>query len=429
LGVSELTPIIIMSFNRPHFLEPTLQSLLDQRDDAIRDREVHLFQDGAVNRYSHIRYARDEDIDGSVSIFSKAFPKGVIHKSPDNIGIFESFRRAEAFCFRERGFNCAYFFEDDLILSPVYLEVMDELKDWAVAEENVAYFAAYGNYYADAQELRDHKHELMALDHHWAFGLLREPWKKLQPLLADYEAIVGGEDYSRRDHRRVFDLYKNSDIAPRASSQDAAKALACSRLGLWRANTYVPFARYIGTTGQHMTPEQFKELGFERTLMSKDKVRIIPPSGSRVQELIEEQAALFRSIRAEEYAGLVEALPNRYLNPLRLCSREDVRYGYELLLNRPPEDESVYQRLVDHHSVISFIRGVTGSEEFRGLSLDERSRLATREDVLYAYRLTLHRDPENEAIFSSHVGITDARQLILSIWNSQSRNSLWKTLE
>ena len=52
-------PIIIMSFNRPQFLGPDLGSLKGQRPDTLEGREIHLFQDGAVNRYSRLCDARE----------------------------------------------------------------------------------------------------------------------------------------------------------------------------------------------------------------------------------------------------------------------------------------------------------------------------------------------------------------------------------
>jgi hypothetical protein len=41
--------IAIMSFNRPHYLEPVLKALSEQVDCRISKRPIFLFQDGAVN--------------------------------------------------------------------------------------------------------------------------------------------------------------------------------------------------------------------------------------------------------------------------------------------------------------------------------------------------------------------------------------------
>ncbi len=90
-------PLAIMSFDRPAFLEQVLESLKAQRGGAMDGREVHLFQDGAVNRYSGITYADAADIDKCVAIFHAAFPGGKVHRSEDNIGVCENFLRAEEY--------------------------------------------------------------------------------------------------------------------------------------------------------------------------------------------------------------------------------------------------------------------------------------------------------------------------------------------
>ena len=84
-----------MSFNRAQFLSPVLASLKAQSPPGVAGREMHLFQDGAVNRYSRLRYATDDEINECVALFEQEIPDGVVHASRDNIGICENFRRAE----------------------------------------------------------------------------------------------------------------------------------------------------------------------------------------------------------------------------------------------------------------------------------------------------------------------------------------------
>jgi len=423
------TPIIIMSFNRPQFLRPVLKSLIDQADDSLAGRSVHLFQDGAVNQYSRIRYAADSEIDESVDVFKEHFPNGVVHRAPFNIGIMENFRRAERFVFEENEFSCAYFFEDDLILSPNYLTVMDTIQRWGEDTNRISYFAAYGNYYAPQAEALEHKGEFITLDHHWAFGLYREHWKAMQPLLKPYEAVVLGTDYSRRDHRKIFALYESETASPRASSQDAAKAFASQKLGLWRCNTFTTYAKYIGNTGQHMTPELFREIGFDRTIIQHHVGSLRFPTHEDILSKLSAQENLFKEVRQYELNSLLRNLPPRELNPLRLCEEQDVVNGYRLFLARDPENENVVKSLIGRHTVIDFISGLARSEEFQSLGGTLAHRPATRDDVTYSYSLALHREPESEIIFANHIGKTDARQLILDIWNGQSRKALWSKIE
>ncbi len=407
------TPIIVMSFNRPQFLEKVLASLKAQIPGSLDGREIHLFQDGAANRYSRLRYARDVDIAASIEVFKSFFPEGIVHAVEDNIGICENFQRAERFIFEDRDFECAYFLEDDLVLSPAYLNMMDALQEWAEGMPNVAYFAAYGNYYADRKEIQDQRRELMTLDHHWGFGLLRRHWRAMQPLLAPFYDVVVGTDYSRRHHQEVFALYEAQDAAPRASSQDAAKAFACARLGVWRCNTVMPFAKYIGDVGQHMTSEVFEALGFSRVIVANEMIRLRYPVEAEVAAAIAEQQRLFEEVHRSELADLIINLPGRKYDPIRTCDRNDVIFGYRLFLNRDPESEAVIAARTDTQTVYKFVRGLVESREFREGDSFPQTRVCTRDDVIYVYRLCLHRDPE-PTVVAEHVGNTDARSLALA---------------
>jgi hypothetical protein len=425
------SPIVIMSFNRPQFLAPVLESLQAQRGGTLDEREIHLFQDGAVNRYSHIRYATDEDIAASVDLFRHQFPQGVVHDYADNIGICENFRRAERYLFEEREFEVAYFLEDDLVLSPVYIQMLDRLGAWATTVPNVAYFAAYGDYYSNAADINTRRRELMTLDHHWGFGLVRRHWRKMQALLEPFYNIVCDSDYSRRDHRAIYGLYASLEASPRASSQDAAKAFACDRLGLWRANTVVPFAKYIGTVGQHMTPEAYNAIGYDRTVVSNEAVdnpRF--PEKKQIEQHLAEQRSIFMEIREKEYDGLIAALPARKYNPLRFCERSDIVNGYQLFLSREPASEQLVQGLVGHKSVYEFVSDLVATDDFKRVNGSTAPpRICSRDDVFYAYRLCLHRDPDNEQVFERHVGKHDAHSLTKDIWNGPERQKVWASVE
>jgi hypothetical protein len=424
-------PIAVISFNRPQFLRQVLASLKAQRAGTLAEREIHLFQDGAVNRYSRIRYAYDMDIAASVDIFRNHFPNGTVHQSADNLGVCENYRRAERYLFEERELEVGYFLEDDLVLSPVYIEMMDRLCRWAETRPNVAYFAAYGDYYSGPADIAARRRELITLDHHWGFGLLRRHWRKMRGLLEPYYEIVSGNDYSRRDHRNIYALYTPYELAPRASSQDAAKAFACDRLGLWRVNCVVPFARYIGNVGQHMTPKAFAAIGFDRATVAKEPVEDLDlPGEGEIERHLKDQRAQFVEIRSAEFASLLAGLPPRKYNPIRLCERDDIIFGHRLFLNREPAPKQVRAELARRKSVFQFVTALAKTESFRNRAAGmDNSRPCSRGDVNYIYRLCLHCDPESEQLFEAHVGKTAAGVLTRATWNSVHRKNLWATIE
>ncbi len=358
-------PIAIMSFNRPDYLASTLDSLRAQSDGTLEGREIHLFQDGFVNLYSKLKYAERADIYRCIAVFLTRFPKGRVHSWGDNIGICENFYRAESYMFDERGFEFVFFFEDDMILSPVYLAMMDILQGFAERSPRVAYFAAYGAYHAQPEEIEQRRRELVNLENHFGFGLRKSAWARIREFLGPYYKIIRGNDYARRDHRAVFDLFAKSDAVPRASSQDAAKSWACDQLGLWRCRTFVPFARYIGSRGAHMTQEAYDRMGFGRTVIVTEPIHDLDfPDDAGIDQKLAEQHALFARIKQNELDSLLASLPAAELNPMRRCTAEDVKMAYRLLLHREPESLAVIERHTNGQDVYSFIQSVVSSVEF-----------------------------------------------------------------
>ena len=358
-------PIAIMSFNRPGYLAKTLASLKAQTPESLHGREIHLFQDGAVNLYSKIRYAAQADINRSMAIFREHFPQGQVHFWEHNVGICENFCRAESHLFQERGFEFAYFFEDDMVLSPVYLEMMELLQRFAERSPRVAYFSAHGDYGAQPEEIAQRRRELINLDQHWGFGLRRRAWARVHEFLAPYYKIIEGTDYSRRDHVAVFQLFSESGAVPRGSSQDAAKAWACDQLGLWRCSTVAPFGRYIGSKGAHMTQEAYDAAGFGRTIVQAAVIEdLVFPDDSGIDAKLAEQRASFVAVKRDELSHILALLP-RELNPMRRCTADEVRMAYRLLLHRDPESQEVIDHHARHTAVYTFVRGVIESKEFR----------------------------------------------------------------
>jgi hypothetical protein len=420
-----LTPIAIMSFNRPHFLAETLRSLLAQEGGEYDKREVHLFQDGAINRWSRMRYASEQDIEACIDLFRQAFPCGRVHYTGDNIGICENFCRAEEHFFEKNSFATAWFFEDDMILSPVYFRMMERLQKYAAMTPRVAYYSAYGNYYAGREEVAANRRAIIPLDHHWAFGLQREAWSRMRQQLEGYYALVRGQDYARRWHKAIFEYFAKSQRVPRGSSQDAAKSWACARLGLLRLRTFAPFARYIGTQGAHMTQAKFDELGFANTQIELQEITDLRfPSADDITEMLDEQRRLLSEIYRDELKDIVATLPARKYNPMRPCTEADVVAAYRLLLNRNPESQELIERHVRETRIYTLVRGIIRSREYQdvkdgkakparlGLPAD---RLCSGEELQVAYNLLLHRDPDPRAIKTTD---KTTAHVLLEIFNS-----------
>ncbi len=259
-------PVIVLSFNRPRYLQPVLESLRKQIPEIDASR-VHLFQDGAVNAFSGIRYAEDRDIAECMALFRDLFPRGHLHVSQQNIGICENFLLAERFAFLTLRAPVAYFFEDDLVLSENYLAALDALRRSFSTEPRIGYFNACGARRSSLEEQRKNLGKIKDMQQLWGFALKRSHWNDMQPLLASYYKLVCGQDYRRRPHDAIRALYQTWGFSRKHSSQDAAKDLATHALGHWRASTYICLARYIGEQGTHSNPALYAERGFADTIV------------------------------------------------------------------------------------------------------------------------------------------------------------------
>jgi len=279
-------PLAVLSFNRPGYLSQVLESLAAQT--ALNGRPVHLFQDNAVNVYSGVRYARDEDIAANIDMFKARFPQGVVHLAPHNLGIALNFLRAEQFVFEELGREVAYFFEDDMILSPHYLVMMDRIYERVRAADRVGYFAAYGKLSTPVAVQRLKGGRMMRLTLHWAFGLTRQHWRDLRIWLEPYYKLIEGHDYRQLPRSRIFQHYRSLGIPIRGTNQDTLKRIGTYALGRVGINTHACFAQYIGVDGVHFRREQFEHHGYDRTEMYPEPVDLSFP---RVEQLARYWAA------------------------------------------------------------------------------------------------------------------------------------------
>lgn len=256
-------PIAVMSFNRPDYLRQVLISLAAQDDGS--HGPVHLFQDGAVNPISGRRSADQADIDRCLEIFRVIFPNGIVHYKGYNVGVAQNFFEAESYFFNEIKAEAVYFFEDDMVLSPYYLRLMDFFFELYREPRKVGYFAAYGSLKAPAAEQAKKRLELRRLAHHWGFGLFRHHWLEMQPIMQKYYEVTLGRDYRDRDHKIITGSYRDRGILIGVSSQDDVKKSVSYYLGRPSLNTFAVYGRYIGAKGLHMTPESFEKTGYHLT--------------------------------------------------------------------------------------------------------------------------------------------------------------------
>ncbi|MCQ4158497.1 hypothetical protein NON00_00960 [Roseomonas sp. GC11] len=261
-------PVILFAFDRPDYLERVCAGLSRQRGVVLDPTNIWLVQDGAISPRTGRRYARDEDIAASIATFRRHFPLGTVLASPHNLGIARNILRGERLVFDELNAEIGYFFEDDLEPGPWYLWALERLRVITAAFPRIVYFGAYGDH------RRDYPGPVVKyipLEHHWGFALRREGWRQMMDWLRPYYALLEGRDYRDRPNGAILELFRPLSIASEASSQDAAKSIACLHLGLSRVMTTVSFGRYIGERGHSFSPEHFRHMGFDRMRIAESE--------------------------------------------------------------------------------------------------------------------------------------------------------------
>jgi cephalosporin hydroxylase/glycosyltransferase involved in cell wall biosynthesis len=302
-GLDEMSvkfPIIVMSFNRPNYLAKVLTSIRNQNGIELSDRPILLFQDAAVSPITGKRYADDSQIELAVRTFKSVFPEGKVMLAEHNLGICRNFRRAESYVFEFLKAECAYFFEDDMVLSPNYFSIMDRIADFALTSGRIGYFAAYGNHTIPLEEQMRRSSVVGRLEHHWAFGLVRHHWLELNEWLKPYYDMLEPFDYRDRPTPEIIQYYRARGLPVGVSSQDDVKKVGTYKLGRASINTIAVFAKYIGEKGESMRSDKFAEHGYDNTQIFPTIPNLNFPNDDEIDGFIQREfAGRWRNINGD----------------------------------------------------------------------------------------------------------------------------------
>jgi hypothetical protein len=362
-GVTHV-PIVIFAFNRPDYLAALCKGLLAQTQVRADPSRVYLMQDGAVSALTGRRHAQTADIESSIAVFREHFPGGHVHAAEHNLGIAENILRGQTLVFETLDEPLGYFFEDDLEPGPLYLAAMEAVRRATEPfAEKVGHFAAYGDHRA---RLPGPKVGFRPLGHHWAFGLRREVWRRIQAWLPDWWAEIRRNDYRARNSRRVVSLWRTRRVAREASSQDAAAELACADLGLARIGTDVCFGRYIGQEGQHFAPSIFRKLGFEGASWAEcDRFDFGPLTEEAVTRIAQRAFNMHAAFRQDGLEQALARLDTERDDPDRLASEAEIRTLWHLLLDRRLVPEPFLKRHVGRSTIRAVRREIVRRDEFQ----------------------------------------------------------------
>ena len=337
-STTETAPIAVFSFNRPHYLRQVLRSLAGQ-EGGIADGRVHLFQDGWFSKFGNCDVADASTVRDCIDVFKQHFPAGHVHLARRNLGVAHNIGRAQRFLLGAMRAPVAYFFEDDMVLSPYYLGALASLARIALDDERIGYVAAYGDHFAGASPEAAAAQGLIAMEHNWGFALTRRHWLEQQPILRAYRRLLWGADYRDRPQRRIKAFFHSFGYEPGGTSQDCATHLATLVLGRVRLRCVPCYGHYIGEHGLHFTPAAYEAMGFRTArLCPTPPPRFKAPTETELSAMLEEQ----RLAAGRRLASPVPSPPPLPPAPelaLPLDGPSLVRLLYRGLLGREPDTE------------------------------------------------------------------------------------------
>lgn len=309
----ETAPICIIAFNRPSYLAETLRSIKASMEACVMRGPVVLFQDGNIDCQSGTLKALDKDIDESAEVFRSYFPGGIVLRASGNLGIARNIYRAERWALEEMTYPVVMIFEDDMIISPGYFEIMKQLDAFAAVDPRIGMFAAYGyEGTLSPDEQWQGRHRIGRMHHNWAFGLTRDAWLRREILTSAYMQLLEGRDYRDRPAAKIALWYARMGWPPLPTNQDIVKAVALNTLGIARIASCVVCAKYIGAVGQHHTEEQYSRLGFSNASYFDDRylvtdVAIMPPSDDDIRSILRSERQELLSVQLRPAALLQDA--------------------------------------------------------------------------------------------------------------------------
>jgi hypothetical protein len=253
--------VALISFNRPGYFKKLIKSLESQVDTG--DVEYHLFQDGAVNKFSHILKSDPKLIKQNVSVFKNSnLNNKTEHIHEMNVG--NAINQFEAAEFMSSHYDYFLMIEDDLILSKHYIRLMRILMDQFIDKEDVFSVSLNFKRLCKKREIDQNLDKVVYKSlHWWAEGWSASKWKSVRKYFLQYYDLVKNCDYQKRPASKIKHLFHSNGLMIPQTSQDAGKDYALHKVGLKRINSVVNRGFYIGEKGMHFSPYLYKKMGYK----------------------------------------------------------------------------------------------------------------------------------------------------------------------
>ena len=253
--------ISIRGFKRPEYSKRCLESLESNSD--LSGVDFYFFQDGAVNPFSGIRHATDEEVAASLKVFQESdLPNKTIYQSKVNMGA--ALRNQHQLNTLFPKYKYIVLADNDLIFNRYYIKTLKVLFEQFANDEKAGAlqnsFRHVGHYQSKEEAERLENRVTYGFSHFWEIGLWRESWEKIKVKMDYYfetvkqcdfkELMCNADVYSdiRKKLIRVYGSFLNGGFI---ASEDYALTKSAMMMGYKGIHTLALRHKSIGEKGHY----------------------------------------------------------------------------------------------------------------------------------------------------------------------------------
>jgi hypothetical protein len=292
-------PIGLLLFNRIEYAQKVLESLKSQTL-PVDQSKLCISVDGYAGSKAEFQGKPDHTA-AIVDMARSLFPNATVLSATKNIGI------TEANCLLEENMLKSHpdatwlgFFEEDYVLSPDYLSIVDQLISAAQPLDDVVLVAATGE---TLDPVNRGISGVFPIGHLWAYFARVAHVHERHDDIQVYRQQLSGKSYWERDKIELARVMASRGVFPVGIGDDHLRLGLVFRFNRIGLTTGLSYGEYIGVEGEHMSDGSFARFNFTgpTTVPFDDNTIDLP--------------ALVPTLRAQFHAGFAKRLAERFVIP------------------------------------------------------------------------------------------------------------------
>ncbi|MDD3988290.1 MAG: hypothetical protein PHC93_05000 [Candidatus Omnitrophica bacterium] len=259
--------LVFIVCDRPEYFTQVLNTV-NKQTLSFNNFDVYLYQDVTE---------KTDKVQESIELFKKHFPNGNIVKHSTNISVALNYHIACKQLFFEKDYTHIVFFEEDMILSPFYLESLIMMINKFGNDNRIGMISCSGNNILNSLQLQEeNKNKLSVISRTWGFCLRKEAFIAIQSRMEEYlNLFVINKNYRSRNHSAIREWQKSRGFKPGVTSQDGIKNCCLAENNLIKLTCFPGLIKHIGTIGLHNNESSYKTYRFGEQILYDKKIEVV----------------------------------------------------------------------------------------------------------------------------------------------------------